>query len=120
MSTVLGIAYVRMFGPRMKKTPEGHPIQVSSVPFDLSQKTPVEAIKEAARRWHGIVQSPDADWELIAEYNVVVPAHRTAPSYQKVFYFAYKPEQALLEHMGLTGKVVNWHDSAWYLQRTQN
>ncbi len=117
MSAQLAIAFSKVLGPRMARTPSGQPIQLSSVPFDLTTTTPQQAIAASALRWHGIVPHAATltrDWVITAEYDVVVPAHRTAPAYTKLFVLEYVPERAIRAHKNIT--ITDEFADSWYCQ----
>jgi hypothetical protein len=115
---VIGICYTKIFGPKMKSTPEGHPIQISSGPFDNTVETALSAIKRAAQKWHGIVQSVDSDWVLDLEEDVIQPAHGPRIGYSKLYYFTYRVEQPLWQHKGLTPtSVINHFLTAHYITK---
>lgn len=114
---VVAIAYARVFGPKLKKTPEGHPIQISSGPFDNTVETAVHAIARAAQKWHGIVIKED-DWELVMEEDIIQPTNRPAIPYSRLYYFRYKPEQAMWTQRGLhDGNVANHFRDSHYVSR---
>lgn len=114
----VAIAYARVFGPKMKSTPEGHPIQISSAPFDNTVETAVSAIGRAAKKWHGI--EPHApSWQLEFVEDVVPVPGQQAPTYSKVYVFKYLPEQDKWKLKGLDDtKVPNDFKTSHYLTKT--
>jgi hypothetical protein len=116
---VAAIAYARVFGPKQARTPEGHPILISSGVFDNTIETAVSAIRRAAHRWHGIVQSADSDWLLIFEEKVIEHPRTQSVPYSVVYVFRYLPEQQLWEQKGLSDStVINHFESSWYLTKS--
>jgi hypothetical protein len=117
---VIAIAFAKVFGPRNATTPEGHPITISSGPFDLTVETPQHAIARAARHWHGIsIHEPH--WIVEMEEDVVIdPAHPYANKvpWSKFFHLRYTPEAQKWKDRGLhDGNVANEFKSSWYLTR---
>jgi hypothetical protein len=118
---VIAIAFAKVFGPRNATTPEGHPITISSGPFDLTVETPQYAIARAARHWHGI-EIHEPHWEVEMEEDVVIdPAHPYAGKvpWSKLFHLKYLPEQATKwRDRGLhDGNVPNHFRQSWYLSK---
>ena len=116
---VAAIAYARVFGPKMRTTPEGHPITISTGVFDNSLQTATQAIKRAAQKWHGIVQSADSDWLLMFEETVIEHPGTQHVPYSVVYVFCYLPEQAIWRQKGLDEtNVPNHLESSWYLTKS--
>lgn len=114
---VIAIAYSRVFGPQMKSTPEGHPILLSTGPFDNTVETAVHAIARAAQKWHGIVPH-EPHWLLDLEEDIIQPVNGTPIPYTKLYHFVYLPEQSLWAHKGLDEtKVPNLFKTSHYVTR---
>lgn len=113
----IGIAYARVFGPKMKMTPEGHPITISSGPFDNTVETAAHAIARAGRKWHSI-EIHEPSWILELEEDIIHPVGRPAIPYTKFYHFRYEPEAAMWKHKGLhDGNVTNHFKQSHYLTR---
>lgn len=121
-----GIAFVKMLGPKHARTPSGEPIQLSSAPFDLGDDPLASArlaIAKVAKQFHKH-EIPSAEvlaehYALEAEYQVVIPPHRVqhTPSWSKLYYFRYTPEDAIRAHKNIP--LPNHFDahSSWFLQK---
>ncbi len=116
-----GIAYAKVFGPRNATTPEGHPITISSGPFDNTLQSAVEAIALAARKRFGIeVHLPH--WYLEMAEDVSIPAghpYEGKVPYTRLYHFKYLPEQQTKwKDRGLAdASVPNLFRSSWYLSK---
>lgn len=114
---VAAVAYARVFGPKMKSTPLGHPIMVGTGPFDLTTTTPQEAIAVSAKKWHGIEVAVQ-NWEIVMEEDVIQPVGRPLIPYTKLYVLRYLPEVAMWKHRGLTDdNVPNEFQQSHYLTR---
>lgn len=117
---VVAVAYARVFGPKMKADPSGHPIQIGSGLFDLNVTTPQEAIAVSAKHWHGI-EVATQNWEVIFEEDVIHPRDRPAYPFSKLYVLRYLPEVAMWKHRGLTDDNVPNHfkNSHWLTKNWQ-
>jgi hypothetical protein len=100
---VIAIAFARVFGPRNATTPEGHPIVISSGPFDLTVETPQHAIARAARRWFGI-EVHEPHWEIEMAEDVIIAADHPMAGmvpWSKFFHLRYTPEATKWNERGL-------------------
>jgi hypothetical protein len=107
---VIAIAFARVFGPRNATTPEGHPIVISSGPFDLTVETPQHAIARAARRWFGI-EVHEPHWEIEMAEDVIIAADHPMAGmvpWSKFFHLRFTPEATKWNERGLhDGNVPN-------------
>ena len=117
----IAVAYAQLFGPKNAATPAGHPITISTGPFDNSVQTAVEAIAQRARKRFGYeVYLPD--WELEMAEDVSISAgnpYAGKVPYSKFYHFAYLPERKTKwkDRKLTTASVTNHFLTSWYLTK---
>ena len=114
----ISLAVTRLFGPKGKIDPRGHPIHVDTGLFDNTVESAVQAIARIANKREGIGINLD-HWELtLFETVEQPPPHKQPIPFSRFYQFAYKPEQPLWHQRGLhDGNVPNAFRESWYLSR---
>jgi hypothetical protein len=115
----VALAYAKVMGARKSLTPSGEPIQIGTVPFDLSATTPAQAIAGAARLRHGI-EIHEPHWRVITEYNVTAQAiERHRLNYSKVFVMEYIAERQRRKDLLISDDVLDSFTNSWYLKKVE-
>ena len=119
---VVALAVTNLFGPKGKKTPQGHPIHIDTGLFDNTVETALAAIMRVVNKREGIHSTAD-QWHLDMHEDVIQPHSHKQPVYFSKFYrFTYLPEQPLWKQRGLidangNSKVPVPFKSSWYLTK---
>jgi hypothetical protein len=114
----VALAVTRIFGPKGKIDPRGHPIHLDTGLFDNSVESAVQAIARVANKREGVGVNLD-HWKLEMYEDVIQPPpHKQPVPFTRFYSFVYLPEQPLWQQKGLhDGNVPNHFKDSWYLTR---
>ncbi len=123
MSQKKAIACARVLGPRLARTPEGHPILLISPPFpDTSLQRAKREMAQTAARWVKTVPH-EPHWELLALYERtdLGDKRKRDAKYAHIYIFENVAERQRRKELGIDDACLDHlaYHHCWYAKKIE-